>query len=89
MIEEDDVPDLQQQFQIVHTASPEAGPVVTGSAVGADEATLVFAAELGRLQTQRARGELAIRPGHDERTLLLRLPLSVQPPVRGTTPAHP
>ncbi len=90
-IEEDDVPDPPQRFnfEIVHTAAPEAGPVVVRSVVGADEATLAFAAELGRLQAERARGELAIRPCHDGRRLLLRLPLSAGPPVRGTPPVHP
>lgn len=79
----------QFDFEIVLTASPGSGPVVLRSAAGADEATLAFAAELRRLRAQRARGELAIRHGHDGRTPLLRQPLSDQAPVRGTTPAHP
>jgi len=74
-IEEERVRDPGPRFDIVFTPAAHPTPTVLRSAVNADDATLVFAAEAQRLQARQARGELAIRRRHDGQTLVLRQPM--------------
>ncbi len=49
------------RYEIVFLPPADGVPVVVHSTPNADEATLLFAAELQRLLSDRADGELAIR----------------------------
>ena len=49
------------RYEIIFLPPSDGAPVVVGSTPNADEATVLFAVELQRLLSDRAKGELAIR----------------------------
>jgi hypothetical protein len=48
------------RYEIIYLPPADSAPVVVHSTLNADEATLLFATELQRLLSDRAKGELAI-----------------------------